>query len=87
MVNVGSLSRPSARSCTRYTNSELPLADVALSDIRALDRIYVSTLVGVQHPLSESTPTPVREGDQSRPGGGGTVPTPLVGWAIYLQGF
>jgi len=56
MVNVGSLSRPSARSCARYTNSELPSADVREEDIRALDRIYVSSLVGVQHPLSESIP-------------------------------
>ena len=53
---VGSLRHLSARSCARYTNSELPLADVREGDIRALDRIYVSPLVGVLHPLSVGIP-------------------------------
>jgi len=56
MVNVGSLSQLSARSCARYTNSELPLADVALSDIRAVHRLSISPLVGVLRPLSSTLP-------------------------------
>ena len=87
MLDVGSLSRPSACLRTRYTNPDRLGADGVLPYHHALDRIYISPLVGVLHPIAESTPTPARVCDQSRLGGGGTVPEPLVGWAIYLQGF
>jgi len=87
MPDVGSLSQPSARSCSRYTKSGWLLADGALPYYRALDRIYISALDGVPHALSSTPPTPARRYDHKRPGGGGTVPEPLVGWAIYLQGF
>jgi len=56
MPGVGSLSQPSARSCARYTNSGLPSADVALSDIHAVHRLSISPLVGVLRSLSSSLP-------------------------------
>ena len=56
MLNVGSLSQPPACSCARYTNSELPSADGREEDIRAVHRLSISPLVGVQHPLSVGIP-------------------------------
>ena len=56
MVNVGSLSQLSARSCARYTNSGLPSADVREGDIRAVHRLSISPLVGVLRPLSSTLP-------------------------------
>ena len=86
MVNVGSLSQPSV--CPPAPGATLAAnADGREEDIRAVHRLSISPLVGVLRPLAENTPMPVREGDQSRLGGGGTVPEPLVGWAIYLRGF